>query len=116
MEIITASSCTISEKPYRFAGVRARFVVTALVFSAVIVAVSVPGSMRAETELLSSYTSSVFSAGTNPSAAKIGDLDGDGRNDIAVVNLQGSLQLFFNNGAGSFERVSLNGLWPATSN
>ena len=51
-----------------------------------------------------------FTAGASPAAAKIGDLDGDGLNDIAVVNLQGSLQLFFNTGAGSFERISLNGL------
>jgi hypothetical protein len=91
-----------------------RVMMTALLVSAVIF-VTIPGSMRAQAALQSSYGTSSFSAGTNPSAAKIGDLDGDGRNDIAVVNLQGSLQLFFNNGAGSFQRVSLPGLWPSSS-
>jgi hypothetical protein len=91
-----------------------RVIMTALLVSAVIF-VAVPGSMRAQAALQSSYGTATFSAGTNPSAAKIGDLDGDGLNDIAVVNLQGSLQLFFNSGAGSFERVSLPGLWPSSS-
>src|SRR4030095_94519 len=71
--------------------------------------------MHAQVESQLSYRTAAFSAGANPSAAKIGDLDGDTLNDIAVVNLQGSLQLFFNNGAGSFDRVSLNGLWPSNS-
>src|SRR5262249_31471531 len=48
-------------------------------------------------------------------AAKIGDLDGDGLNDIAVVNQQGSLQIFYNGGGGSFQQVSLNNLWPSNS-
>ena len=62
-----------------------------------------------------SYGAITLSAGTSPSAAKIGDLDGDGRDDIAVVNVQGSLQLFFNGGAGAFQQVSLNNLWPSSS-
>jgi hypothetical protein len=114
MEKITSSSSTPSEKQERFAMTAARFMVTALLVSAVI-SVALPSSMRAEVELQSSYRNAAFSAGANPSAAKIGDLDGDGLKDIAVVNLQGSLQLFFNNGAGSFERISLNGLWPSSS-
>jgi hypothetical protein len=59
------------------------------------------------------YGTATLPAGTNPAAAKIGDLDGDGLNDIAVVNQTGDLQLFFNYGAGSFERLSLNGLWAS---
>ena len=91
-----------------------RFIAIALLVLAV-VAVAIPGSLRAQTASPASYRNASFSAGASPSAAKIGDLDGDGLNDIAVVNLRGSLQLFFNNGAGSFERVSLNGLWPSNS-
>ncbi|HJQ71728.1 MAG TPA: VCBS repeat-containing protein [Blastocatellia bacterium] len=115
MERITASGRAISGQPRRFARVASRFIVTALLFSAGI-SMSLPGSTHAEVGLQSSYTAVTFSAGANPSAAKIADLDNDGLNDIAVVNLQGSLQLFFNNGAGSFQRISLNGLWPSTAN
>lgn len=115
MEKITASNSTISEKHKRFARTAAPFMVTALLVSAVIF-VTLPGSIRAEVELQASYRNTVFSAGSNPSAAKIADLDGDGLKDIAVANLQGSLQLFFNNGAGSFQRISLNGLWPSSAN
>ncbi len=114
MEKITASSSALIEKQDRFATTAARFMVMALLVSAVIFA-TLPGSTKAAAELQSSYTNATFSAGANPSAAKIGDLDGDSLNDIAVVNLQGSLQLFFNNGAGSFTRISLNGLWPSSS-
>lgn len=67
------------------------------------------GSARAAVPL-PNYGTTTLAAGTNNAAAKIGDLDGDGLNDIAVVSLTGDLQLFFNRGAGSFERVSLNGL------
>ena len=114
MEKITVSSSAVIAKQNRFAMTAARFTVTALLVSAVI-SFTLPGSIHAAAEIESGYRSAAFSAGANPSAAKIGDLDGDGLNDIAVVNLQGSLQLFFNNGAGSFERVSLNGLWPSSS-
>ena len=114
MEKITVPSSALIEKQYRFAMTAARFMVMALLVSAVL-SVTLPASTRAAAEVESGYRNASFSAGANPSAAKIGDLDGDGRNDIAVVNLQGSLQLFFNNGAGSFERVSLNGLWPSTA-
>lgn len=111
MEKITASSSANSEKQNRFAMTAAGFTVTALL----VIFVTLPGSTRAVAEAQSGYRNASFSAGANPSATKIGDLDGDGLNDIAVVNLQGSLQLFFNNGAGSFERISLNGLWPSSS-
>lgn len=114
MEKITDSSCAIIAKQIRFAMTAARFTVTALVVS-VVISFTLPGPMHAAAELQISYRSAAFSAGANPSAARIGDLDGDNLNDIAVVNLQGSLQLFFNNGAGSFERISLNGLWPSST-
>lgn len=115
MEKNTDSDRAISEKKYRFAAIAGRPVLTALLISAVIL-VSLPGHLPAETQSLPSYRSASFSTGANPSAAKIGDLDDDGLNDIAVVNRQGNLQLFFNNGAGSFDRVSLSGLWPSSSN
>ena len=115
MERITASRSAISGQRKRFATTASRLILTALLFTAGI-SMSLPGSLHAEVGIQSSYSNVSFSAGASPSAAKIGDLDGDGRNDIAVVNLQGSLQLFFNNGAGSFQRISLNGLWPLNSN
>ena len=74
------------------------------------------GLMQANAQLPNSYTPTSFVAGASPTAGKIADLDSDGFNDIAVVNLQGSLQLFFNNGAGSFNRVSLNGVLPSSAN
>jgi hypothetical protein len=113
MEKNTRFSGAISVKQKRLAVIAGRLVVSVLLVSAV-VSVALPGPMPSGIELQSSYRQASFSAGISPSAAKVGDLDGDRLNDIAVVNLQGSLQLFFNNGAGSFGRVSLNGLWPAT--
>ena len=114
MEKNTRSGGAISEKQTWSATAVVRIVVTALLVSAV-VSVAVPGSMRLQAESQLSYRQATFSTGASPSAAKIGDLDNDGLNDIVVVNLQGSLQLFFNNGAGSFERATLNGLWPSSS-
>jgi VCBS repeat protein len=64
---------------------------------------------------LPTYRIKSFDAGTGPSAAKVADLDGDGFNDIAVVNLQGSLQVLYGDGTGSFARVTRDGLWPSTS-
>ncbi|HEY7544959.1 MAG TPA: VCBS repeat-containing protein [Blastocatellia bacterium] len=114
MEKTTRSNSTITAKQECFSAIVARLLTAALLLSSLICA-GRPGAARAEVELQSGYRIETFSAGASPSAAKIGDLDGDGLNDIAVVNLQGSLQLFFNTGAGSFERVSLNGLWPSIS-
>lgn len=91
-----------------------RFVVTGLVVSAIVYLV-LPSSKPVGATSASDYSKMSLSAGASPSAAKIGDLDGDGRNDIAVVGLQGSLQLFFGDGAGSFDRISLDGLWPSSS-
>ncbi len=61
------------------------------------------------------FGSVTLSTAGNPAAAKIGDLDGDGLNDIAVVTQQGNLQVFFNNGAGSFQAVTFNDLWAPSS-
>ncbi len=111
MEKNTRSSHKISEKKRWFAASVGRFAITALLVSAVVFA-----ALHANAASQLNYSIASYSAGANPSAAKIGDLDGDGLNDIAVVNTQGNLQLFFNNGAGSFNRVSLNGLWPSSFN
>jgi hypothetical protein len=62
---------------------------------------------------LSGFGRVTLNAEASPTAARIADLDGDNLNDIGVVNLQGSLQLFFNAGGGAFQRVSLNSLWPS---
>jgi len=86
---------------------------TALLVGAVVSA-TMPGSTRAG-GLQVNYGSASFNAGASPAAAKIGDLDGDGLNDIVVVNTDGSLQLFFNLGGASFERVSLGAQWPAAN-
>lgn len=115
MKKSTCPSRAISEQQKKIAVTVGRFIAIALLVSAVLYA-AVSGMMRAEVAAQSGYSKVSLSAGASPSAAKIGDLDDDGRNDIAVANLQGSLQLFFSNGAGSFEQVSLNGLWPSSSN
>ena len=115
MEKNTRSTAAISQKQNRLAITLWRFMGAGLLVSAVVFA-TLPGEMRAKAATQTNYRVATFNAGSNPSAARVGDLDGDGRNDIAVVNTQGNLQLFFNNGAGSFDRVSLNGLWPPTSN
>ena len=108
MEKSTHSSRKISEKKIWFAAGVGRFTMMVLLVSAVVF-VALPGLMGASAASQLNYRIASFSAGANPSAAKIGDLDGDGLNDIAVVNIQGNLQLFFNNGAGSFNRVSVTG-------
>jgi hypothetical protein len=89
--------------------------VTGLLVSAVVYLV-LPSSNRAGATAQSNYRKMSLIVDGSPVAAKIGDLDGDGRNDIAVLDIQGSLQLFFGDGAGSFDRVSLNGLTPSNSN
>ncbi|HEY7183537.1 MAG TPA: VCBS repeat-containing protein, partial [Blastocatellia bacterium] len=111
----TCSSRAISKQQKPFAVTVWRLTVIGLLFSAVI-SFALPRSKHAGAASQPAYSKISLSAGANPSAAKIGNLDGDGRNDIAVVNLQGSLQLFFGNPAGSFDRISLNGLWPIGSN
>lgn len=116
MEEITHSNSSVRERDWiQFTVTLRRLAVTALLISAVF-AVAMPGSTLLQVASHPAYKTASFSAGTAPTAAKIADLDGNGLKDIAVVNLQGNLQLFFNNGAGSFDRVSMNGLWPSSSN
>jgi hypothetical protein len=114
MEENTRSSKPTIEKRTLFAVVVGRFMVCSLLLAGVIAA-ALAGSIRIQAQSQPSFRTATLSAGSRPSAARVGDLDGDGLKDIAVVNLQGSLQLFFNNGAGSFERISLNGLWSLGS-
>src|SRR5262252_8434161 len=105
----------ISKQQKPFTVTVCRLVVIGLLVSAV-VSLVLPISKHAGAVSQPAYSKVSLGAGASPTAAKIGDLDGDGRNDIAVVDLQGSLQLFFGNGAGSFDQVSLNGLAPSNSN
>ena len=93
MEKNTRSSRKISEKKKLFAANVGRFTAAVLLVSAVVF-VALPGLMRARAASQPNYRAASFSAGANPSAAKIGDLDGDGLNDIAVVNLQGTCNYF----------------------
>ena len=72
---------------------------------------SVCGIAPGAAQSLSGFGGVTLNAESSPTAARIADLDGDNLNDIGVVNLQGGLQLFFNAGGGSFQRVSLNGRW-----
>ena len=62
------------------------------------------------------FDNAVFlSAGATPEAVAIGDLDGDGWNDLAVVNFSGDLHVLFNRGDGTFDpAVAYPDLW-ATS-
>lgn len=74
-----------------------------------------PGNsgVRAQSQPL--YRLATFSAGASPAAGKIADLDGDGLNDIAVVDSQRNIQLFFNSGGGLFDRMTLTGIGPTGS-
>ena len=114
MEINTSSRSSDRKRETQSRTPIRRFCVVMLLGLTVVV-MALPGFMHAAGAVQLHYTIASFSAGTSPTAAKIGDLDGDGLNDIAVAGTQGSLQLFFNDGGGSFERVSLSGQWPATS-
>jgi hypothetical protein len=111
----TYSRRAIIKQQKRFALALWRFLMMGLLVSAVLYYV-LPSPRQAGAAAQFNYSKMSLSVGGSPASAKIGDLDGDGRNDIAVVDLQGNLQLFFGNGAGSFERISLNGLWPSSSN
>ncbi len=110
MEENTQLSSIISQKQKRL--VARRLIVIALLVAGVVF-LDTRDSACPQAQSQPYYSTVTFSAGANPSAVKIGDLDGDGLNDIVVVNLNGSMQLFFSKGAGSFERISLNGLWPS---
>ena len=114
MEKNTLPSSAIMKEHLQAGRAVRRCTLMALLVSAVVSA-PITGSVRTAAQSQLSYRIVSISAGASPSAARIGDLDGDGLNDIAVVNLQGSLQLLFNNGAGSFDRLSLNGLWPPSA-
>src|SRR5262245_11209314 len=102
----------ISKQQKPFAVIVWRLIVTGLLAS-VVVSLALSISKHAGAASQPVYSKVSLSAGASPTAAKIGDLDGDGRNDIVVVGLQGSLQLFFGNGTNSFDRISLDGLWPS---
>ena len=99
-----------SQETARTIGLAGRFSVAAIVVST-LVSMILTGTMRAQTGI--QYSSKSFSVGASPAAVRVGDLDGDGLNDIAVANLDGSLQLLFNGGGGVFQRVSMSGMWPA---
>ena len=114
METSPSSTSAIRKRQNLVAVAVMRVLVTSLVLTAIVL-LALPGAVRTQAESQPVYRAVSFGAGTDPSAAKIGDLDGDGLNDIAVVNTGGSLQLFFNNGAGSFARVSLSAAWPSGS-
>src|ERR1051325_3499263 len=103
---ITDSSKVSNSSGKRLGTIKGRCIAAVLLISAVI-AVTLPGPTSAYIQALPNYRTAALSAGASPSAAKIGDLDGDGLNDIAVVTMQGNLELFFNSGAGAFQRVSL---------
>lgn len=113
MEKNTLTTSAICNRHTLFSNARRLLVIGLLASAVALLAIPTPPPVVASTQL--SYRTTTFAAGTSPSAAKIGDLDGDGLKDIAVVNTQGSLQLFFNNGSGGFDRVTLNGLWPSSS-
>lgn len=112
MENLTRSTRVTGERKDRCRFAVVPFITRLSVVSVAVAAV-LSASMSTEAQSQLSYKLVSLDSGASPAAAKIGDLDGDGLNDIAVVNTQGSLQLFFNKGAGSFERISLNGLWPS---
>src|SRR4051794_23251745 len=98
---ITDSNKGSNSSGKRLGTIKGRCIAAVLLISAV-VAVTLPGPTYAYLQALPNYRITTLSAGASPSAAKIGDLDGDGRNDIAVVTMQGNLELFFNSGAGAF--------------
>ena len=87
------------------------FVLLASIVTIVIpLGVAVPASAQAP------FDDAVFlAAGATPEAVAIGDLDGDGWNDLAVVNFGGDLHVLFNRGDGTFDpAVPYLDLW-ATS-
>lgn len=104
-----------SDDRNRAVAVRGGRALATMLFILAVICGAGSGSRTIEAVSQPSYAIASFPAGGSPSAAKIGDLDGDGLNDIAVVNLPGNLQLFFNNGNGSFTRISREGLWPSSS-
>src|SRR5581483_10210544 len=54
--------------------------------------------------LLSFITAPSYFAGTNPASVAVGDFDGDGTPDLAVVNcsIQGTVSILLGGGAGTF--------------
>lgn len=57
-----------------------------------------------------------YNAGAIPVSLAVGDLDQDGDPDIAVLNRQGHLRIFTNNGAGCFTSfLNFTKMWPATT-
>ncbi|MCI0606406.1 VCBS repeat-containing protein [bacterium] len=57
-----------------------------------------------------------YNAGAIPVSLAVGDLDQDGDPDVAVLNRQGHLRVFLNNGAGCFSSfLNFAKMWPATT-
>ncbi len=73
--------------------------------------------LQADAIAQSSFSSNVFyNAGALPEAMTGGDLDGDGDQDLAVINRQGHLRVLVNDGAGCFPTAANHErLWPSTS-
>jgi len=86
------------------------FVLLASIVAVIPLGLTVPASAQAP------FDDAVFlPAGATPEAVAIGDLDGDGWNDLAVVNFGGDLHVLFNRGDGTFDpAVPYLDLW-ATS-
>ncbi|MCI0601791.1 hypothetical protein L0156_02150 [bacterium] len=62
-----------------------------------------------------------YNAGAIPEVVAVGDLDGDGDDDLAIINRQGHLRILINNGAGCFDAflnyenlcpTRSDGVWP----
>ena len=57
-----------------------------------------------------------YPAGQIQEGVAVGDLDGDGDSDLAVIDRNSDLRVLFNNGNGAFPTsLTFNDLWPATT-
>src|SRR6266498_1678312 len=97
------SSRAINKQQKPFAVTVWRLIVTGLLVSAV-VSLALPISKHAGAASQPAYSKVSLSVGGSPTAAKIGDLNGDGRNDIAVAfsSQTGAVSVLFNQGDRAF--------------